>query len=62
MRIKAKVKEALRNGEEYVGVCPRCHEKKALILAPDPYSSEINDDHTHVIMCQECRFERAEDV
>lgn len=29
---------------------------------PDPYSSEINDDHTEYWICSECYSNRADDI
>jgi hypothetical protein len=31
-------------------------------FAPDPYQSEINDDHTPVWMCENHRYEISQDI
>lgn len=45
--------------------CPQCGElkpKKQVFEAPDPFQSEINDDNTPVLMCNDCRYGSSMDV
>ncbi len=43
--------------------CPSCGQlKHDVTLDEDPYAAEINDDHTEVWMCGECRYERLMDI
>jgi hypothetical protein len=42
--------------------CEYCEKEKLCEYAPDPYNSEINEDHTKVWMCSECRYDRYMDT
>ena len=45
--------------------CPECgksDEEVDIVLAPDPYQSEINGNDEEVWLCTECRKDKAGDI
>ena len=49
--------------EEKPEVCPGCNKGSVeLEFAEDPYMSEIEDDHTPVWLCDDCRWKSAQDI
>lgn len=61
--------EALAAADLLRGDGPRCStcnrlgsEHRRLIEGPDPYQSEINDDYTVVLLCEDCHHDSCMEI
>lgn len=43
-------------------MCDKWFDEETITFAPDPFSSEINDDDTPVWECDDCREERKDEI
>jgi len=42
--------------------CECCGTTKNVTFAPDPYQEDVNNDHTPVNLCGDCRDRASDDI